>query len=316
MMRPMASAEPDSSSASPTASSTGPAPMLFSIVIPAHNEEDNLAPTVEELARLLDLEHIPHEIIVVDDNSSDLTGATARELATRFRQLRVVTRKRMPGFGRAVRAGLEAVRGDAVTIVMADRSDDPRDAVRYYRKLEEGYDCVFGSRFRSGSRVEHYPRPKLIVNRIVNHAIRWLFWTRFNDLTNAFKAYRTEVIRACGPYSSSHFNLIIEMSLSALIRRYHIAEIPISWYGRTWGASKLSVLEMGRRYLVVVLKMFFDKLLIGDDILEERLVARNRSEERMRELEARVQRVETGLESLETAKAIPGTSAGGIPAKP
>jgi dolichol-phosphate mannosyltransferase len=315
MMRPVAAAESNPSAAGAAASSARAEPMLFSIVIPAHNEEDNLGPTVEELVRLLDLERIPHEIVVVDDNSSDLTGATAQELATRFRQLRIVTRRRMPGFGRAVRAGLETIRGDAVTIVMADRSDDPHDVVRYYRKLEEGYDCVFGSRFRSGSRVEHYPRGKLFVNRIVNHAIRWLFWTRFNDLTNAFKAYRTEVIRACGPYSSSHFNLIIEMSLSALIRRYHIAEIPISWYGRTWGASKLSLFEMGRRYLVVVLKMFFDKLLIGDDILEERLVARNRSEERMRELEARVERVETGLESLAGAKAIPGTSAGGVPAK-
>lgn len=288
--------------AAPRSAGPDAAPLLFSLVIPAHDEADNLGPTVEELARLLELERIPHEIILVDDNSSDATGATARELATRFRQLRVVTRNRMPGFGRAVRAGLEVCRGDAVVIVMADRSDDPRDVVRYYRKLEEGYDCVFGSRFRRGSRVEHYPRGKLIANRIVNHLIRALFWTRFNDLTNAFKAYRMEVLRACGPYSSSHFNLIIEMSLSALIRRYHIAEIPICWYGRTWGASKLSIFQMGRRYLVVVLKIFFDKLLIGDDILEERLVARNRGEERVRALEERVLRVETGLEQISAEK--------------
>jgi dolichol-phosphate mannosyltransferase len=252
--------------------------------------------------RVLEIERIPHEIVVVDDDSHDLTAATARDLATRFRQVRVVTRNRIPGFGRAVRAGLEVVRGDAVAIVMADRSDDPRDVVRYYRKLEEGYDCVFGSRFRRGSRVEHYPRNKLVVNRIVNHLVRILFWTRFNDLTNAFKAYRSEVVRACGPYSSSHFNLTLEMSLSALIRRYHIAEIPIRWHGRTWGASKLSILQMGRRYLVVVLKIFFDRWLIGDDVLEERLVTRNRGEERLRALEERVLRVEAGLEELSSAK--------------
>jgi dolichol-phosphate mannosyltransferase len=289
--------------------------MLFSIVIPAHNEEHNLVATVEGLAQRLESERIPHEIVIVDDNSSDGTAATAAALAARLRQVRIVTRRQMPGFGRAVRAGLDAIRGDAVTIVMADRSDDPVDVVRYYRKLEEGYDCVFGSRFRAASRVEHYPQAKLVVNRIVNHAIRWIFWTRFNDLTNAFKAYRSDVIRACAPYSSSHFNLIIEMSLSALIRRYHIAEIPINWYGRTWGASKLSVFKMGRRYLVVVLKMFFDKLLIGDDILEERLVTRNRSEERMRELEARMGRIETDFETLASAKALPGAADAG-PASP
>ncbi len=271
---------------------------LFSLVIPAHDEEHNLVSTVEELVRVLESERIPHEVVIVDDNSSDRTGAVAQELASRLRQVRIVTRTRMPGFGRAVRAGLDACRGDAVAIVMADRSDDPRDVVRYYRKLEEGYDCVFGSRFRSGSRVEHYPRGKLIANRIVNRSIQLLFWTRFNDLTNAFKAYRMEVLRACGPYSSSHFNLIVEMSLSALIRRYHIAEIPIRWYGRTWGASKLSIFQMGRRYLVVVLKVFFDKLLIGDDILEERLVERSRSEERARALEERVERLESALEQL------------------
>lgn len=273
-------------------------PLLFSLVIPAHDEGDNLAATVEELVRALDLERIPHEIVIVDDNSSDSTGASARELAGRLRQVRVVTRKHLPGFGRAVRAGLEVCRGDAVAIVMADRSDDPGDVVRYYRKLAEGYDCVFGSRFRRGSRVEFYPRGKLIVNRIVNRALQLLFWTRFNDLTNAFKAYRMEVLRACGPYSSSHFNLTVEMALSALVRRYHIAEIPIHWYGRTWGASKLSVFRMGRRYLVVVLKCFFDKLLIGDDILEERLVERSRGEDRVRGLEERVGRVETALHEL------------------
>ena len=101
---------------------------------------------------------------------------------------------------------------------MADLSDSPEDVVAYYRKIREGYDCVFGSRFIKGSTVENYPSVKLVVNRIVNQCIRFMFWTRFNDLTNAFKAYRTAVIRDCGPYRACHFNLTLEMSLGALIR--------------------------------------------------------------------------------------------------
>jgi dolichol-phosphate mannosyltransferase len=269
--------------------------LLLSVVIPAHNEEENLGSTVEELARVLDDEGIPFEMILVNDNSSDGTQRVAEALAARRPEVRVVARRHLGGFGRAVRAGLAVFRGDAVVIVMADRSDDPRDVVRYYRKIEEGYDCVFGSRFRKGSTLSGYPPRKLVANRLVNKGIQLLFWTGFNDLTNAFKAYRRSVILECGPYSSSHFNLTIEMSLNALIRRYHIAEIPIHWYGRTWGASNLSVFRMGRRYLSVLLKLFFERMLVSDDILEERLVERSWQADRLRVLEERVEKLEAGL---------------------
>ena len=216
-------------------------------MIPAHNEEANLEPTLLELTATLDAERLRYEIIIVNDNSSDETLTVATRLARERGEIRVISRTALGGFGRAIRAGLAAMRGDLVVIVMADRSDDPRDVVRYYRKIAEGYDCLFGSRFRKGSRVTNYPRGKLIVNRIVNRVIQLLFWTQFNDLTNAFKAYGRHVIEECGPYSSSHFNITIEMSLTALVRRYQIAEIPISWFGRTWGASNLSVAAMGSR---------------------------------------------------------------------
>lgn len=276
-------------------------PPLLSVIIPAHNEEQNLKATVEELAERLEAESIPHEVIVVNDNSVDGTQAVAEALVSKHPSTRIVTRSRLGGFGRAVRAGLEVFRGDFVAIVMADRSDDPGDVVRYYRKLEEGFDCVFGSRFRPGSSVSGYPRSKLVVNRVVNKAIQLLFWTRFNDLTNAFKAYRRDVVIECGPYSSSHFNLTIEMSLSALIRRYHIAEIPIHWYGRTWGATNMSILQMGRRYLSVLIKLLFERILIGDDILEERLAHQSGAADRLRSAELRLDRVEAELKDLRGA---------------
>jgi dolichol-phosphate mannosyltransferase len=152
---------------------------------------------------------------------------------------------------------------------MADLSDKPEDLVRCYRKLEEGFDCVFGSRFVAGSNVENYPPLKLVVQRIVNNMIRVLFLTRHNDMTNAFKVYRRHVIDAIQPLHAAHFNITIELSLSALIRRYSIAMIPISWSGRTWGQSNLRLREMGRRYLATLLKIWFERLLILDDLLLE-----------------------------------------------
>jgi len=279
--------------------------MLLSVVIPAHNEEENLAPTVRGLAQALGEEAIPYEIVIVDDNSDDATGRVADDLAAQDPGVRVVSRNKLGGFGRAVRAGLAVFRGDAVAIVMADRSDDPRDLVRCYRKLEDGFDCVYGSRFRQGSEVANYPRQKLIVNRIVNHLIQWMFWSHFNDFTNAFKMYRRYVVIDCGPYSSSHFNLTIEMSLSALIRRYHIAEIPINWHGRTWGASHLSIGAMGRRYLSTLLVMFFQRVLVADDMIEERLAERTQMIDRLGALEDRVDGLESSVSEAHKA-ALPG----------
>ena len=157
----------------------------------------------------------------------DSTAERVLEFSQQDPNIRLVNRTALNGFGRAVRTGLEHITGDVIVIYMADSSDHPVDVIRYYRKIEEGYDCVFGSRFIGGSQVVEYPRLKLIMNRIVNKSLQWFFLCPFNDLTNAFKAYRTSVVRDCGPYRASHFNITIEMSLSALIRDYNIAQIPI-----------------------------------------------------------------------------------------
>jgi dolichol-phosphate mannosyltransferase len=273
--------------------------MKLSIVIPAYNEEKNIGKCLEELRRVVrDKYRVPHEIIVVNDNSRDATEEVVRAAMKEDPAIRLVTRTPPGGFGRAVRSGIEAVRGDVVVIYMADLSDDPEDVMAYYRKIGEGYDCVYGSRFVKGSEVVNYPRVKRFVNRVVNRFIKLLFWTKFNDLTNAFKAYRTAVIRDCGPYRSSHFNITLEMSLSALIRGYHIAQIPIRWYGRTWGSSNLRMREMGRRYLSTLLMMFFQRMLVKDDLLAERLVNNQGYHRQISELETRVSDLEHRLDCM------------------
>lgn len=276
--------------------------MLLTIVVPAYNEEKNIARCLSGLRDCLRQHQIPYEIVVVNDSSQDGTLQVIENEMAVDPAIRVVNRRPPGGFGRAIRAGLEAVRGDIVVILMADCSDDPRDLVTYYRKITlEGYDCVFGSRFIRGSRVENYPWLKLVVNRIVNVCIRWMFWSKFNDFTNAFKAYRTEVVKACGPYRASHFNLTLEMSLNAMIRNYSIAQVPIGWYGRTWGCSNLRIREMGRRYLSTLLMVYFQKLLISDDLVAEQLsvraVATNEIDDLRRRVEALERRLPTAAET-------------------
>jgi dolichol-phosphate mannosyltransferase len=273
--------------------------LKLSVVIPAYNEENNLSEVLSSLQREFRKERLPYEIIVVNDNSRDGTAAIIEGFMAKDPGVRTVNRRQPGGVGRAIRAGLEVVTGDVVIVYMADCSDHPRDAVTYYRKIEEGYDCVFGSRFIKGSRVTDYPRLKLIINRVVNKTMQWLFRCPFNDLTNAFKAYRADVLRECGPFRASHFNITIEMSLAAVIRNYYIAQVPIDWTGRAWGSSNLRLTEMGRRYLSTLLKSLAEWFLISDDLLSERLAVREAQRARLPLLENRLVALEQRVEAVE-----------------
>jgi dolichol-phosphate mannosyltransferase len=237
--------------------------------MPAYNEEMNIPGTLSTLTEALHAAAIPFEIVLVNDSSSDQTEHVAQSAAQQWPEVRLINNLPPRGFGRAVRCGLAHVRGEIIALVMADLSDDPNDVVRCYRKILEGYDCVFGSRFMAQSHVTNYPRVKLLVNRLVNRMLQVMFATRHNDLTNAFKVYRRHVIDSITPLHAAHFNITIEMSLSALIRGYRIAALPINWSGRTWGQSNLRLRQMGRRYLATLIKLWFERILIRDDLMAE-----------------------------------------------
>jgi dolichol-phosphate mannosyltransferase len=245
--------------------------MKLSVVVPAQNEVASIEQTIVGIQCALTEAGIPYEVVVVDDHSSDGTAAVIEGLVPGG-DVRVFRSHYEPGFGLAVRAGLDRFEGDAVAVVMADASDDPRDLVLYYRVLEAGYDCAFGSRFMPGATVVDYPRVKLVLNRLVNLGIRMLFRHGYNDTTNAFKAYRREVIETVQPLLSKHFNLTVELPLKALARGHTFAIVPITWRNRTAGSSKLAMREMGSRYLFIVLYVFLERLLSRGDYqrVEER----------------------------------------------
>ncbi len=238
---------------------------MLSIVIPAHNEEEHVADTVTQIARRLAAEDVPFEIVVVDDHSADGTAAAVARAAAAWPTVRCVPNVRSQGFGNAIQTGLEAFRGDAACIVMADASDDPGDIVAYWRAIERGYDCAFGTRFTRAARVVEYPLPKLLLNRAANAFIAALFGIRYNDVTNAFKCYRREVIAGVAPILSHHFNITVELPLKAIVRGYSWTVIPTNWYNRRHGVSKFRIKEMGSRYLFIVLYALIEKWLSRGD---------------------------------------------------
>jgi dolichol-phosphate mannosyltransferase len=201
----------------------------------------------------------------VDDGSTDGTLELVRELSAANPRIRGIASHLPRGFGHTVRVGLERFDGDAVAIVIADGSDAPDDVVVYFRLLESGYDCAFGSRFVRGARVCDYPKFKLALNRMANLFVRMLFRHGYNDTTNAFKAYRREVIETVQPLLSNHFNLTVELPLKAVVRGHSYAICPISWTNRTEGTSKLKLQEMGSRYLFIVLYVWLEHHLSKGD---------------------------------------------------
>jgi dolichol-phosphate mannosyltransferase len=258
---------------------------LLSVIIPARDEEGCIASTVEHLHLELELRGVPHEIIVMDDGSTDRTWPILQEEAQRLNTsasvtqvsnsgfspheprevLRAIRNPGPHGFGRAITLGLDAMNGDAAVIFMADESDDCRDVVRYWEKLNEGYDCVFGSRFMKGGGTIDYPPIKLFMNRMANAFVRFLFRHGLNDTTNAFKAYRKEVIDGIRPILSPHFNITVELPLKAIVRGYSFTVIPITWRNRRTGIAKLKIKEMGSRYLFIVLYVWLEKYFSRGD---------------------------------------------------
>jgi len=239
--------------------------LFLSVVIPCRNEARNISRTIRNIIKILEKNNISFEIVIVDDYSSDKIKPKIDVWREKEARVRYIKNDYPAGFGFAIRKGLDSYKGDAVAIVMADGSDDPADIIRYYTKLCEGYDCVFGTRFSKKSKIIGYPFHKLIINRVGNWFMKILFWIPYNDVSNAFKCYRREAINGISPLFSCHFNLTVEMPLKAITRGFSWCVIPTNWFGRKKGISKWKIKELGSRYLFIVGYVWLERILSRGD---------------------------------------------------
>jgi len=239
--------------------------MKLSVVVPAHNEEGSIETTVRAIHTELVNNGIDHQVLVVNDHSKDRTEDILRALSAELPGVEYVNNPGHGGYGNAVRVGLERFSGDCVAVMMGDLSDSPADLVKFYNKLQEGFDCVFGSRFMKGGKTYDYPKIKLVINRIANGIVQISFGLRYNDTTNAFKLYRRETIMGLKPFLAPHFNLTLELPLKAIVRGYSYAVVPNSWTNRKHGISKLKIREMGSRYFFILLYCLIEKFFSRGD---------------------------------------------------
>ncbi len=240
--------------------------MRLSVVIPAHNEEGSIIESITSLYESLDAAGVDHEIVVINDNSHDETENILKSLQDKIATLVYYNNAAdQPGFGNAIRVGLSRFKGDCVAIMMADLSDSPEDLVAFYRKLGEGYDCVFGDRWGKDGRVINYPATKKFLNRLANNVVKIMFGLKYGDCTNAFKLYKRETLDGLKPFLSPHFNLTLELPLKAIVRGYSYAVVPNSWENRKTGVSKLKINEMGSRYFFILLYCLIEKYFSRGD---------------------------------------------------
>lgn len=240
---------------------TTKAPFFISCIVPAQNEEGNIVAVVGALSPVLSSSPLirDYEIIIVDDNSTDSTGQLIDSLAKNDTHIRPVHRTSSPGFGNAIKSGMGEAKGDIIIPFMGDFSDNPQDILLLVGKINEGYDIAYGSRFIEGGSLKDYPWVKRIANRAFNNLLRLSFGIPHRDTTNAFKAYRKEVIDAIGisNFESSGFDITIEIPIKAHIYGFRSAEVPVHWYDRTAGEAKLKLSRNGSIYGKRFLKIFF-----------------------------------------------------------
>ena len=244
--------------------------MKLSIIIPAKDEEGDIENTLIRFHNILKKNNVEHELLIINDHSVDSTLEILSSLKKKVKELKIINNSGKPGFGLAIRQGLENYSGDIVAIVMADGSDSPKDLINFYFQSVKNYTCVFGTRFSSGGSTKDYPVVKYIMNRFFNNLVRLIFRIKYDDITNAFKVYTREAIEGSKPFLSNHFNLTLELPLKIIIRGYKYKIIPNSWKNRQTGVSKMRIKEMGSRYMFILFYCLIEKLLTKDDYKKSR----------------------------------------------
>jgi dolichol-phosphate mannosyltransferase len=211
------------------------------VVIPTYNESKNLP----QLIPLVLAQDPRIDILVVDDNSPDGTGAVADGIAAGSPRIHVMHREGKKGLGTAYRAGFRWAlerEYDYIFEMDADFSHDPRHLPEFLAAVEQA-DLVLGSRYLDRRvTVVNWPMTRLLLSYFANVYVRWVTGLKLWDATGGFKCFRRSVLEAIDldAVRSNGYGFQIEMSFRAWRKRFRIAEIPIVFVDRTEGHSKMS----------------------------------------------------------------------------
>lgn len=194
-------------------------------------------------------------IVILDSVPGDQTGFIVHQLCERFSEIRLIERFGKRGVGDAVRAGIRLARGNIFVPIMGDHSESSLDLVKLINAIAQGYDVAIGDRFEHG-RPPGYPALKYIANRCYNYLVKLLFHMPSSDTTNAFKAYRTELVKHL-TLSSRGFEIFVEIPIKVLRNaNLKIVNIQVQHTVRKKREAKLSLFKDGPRYMKMILLLF------------------------------------------------------------
>jgi len=219
----------------------------LSVVIPVHNEADNVVPLCERLDAVLDAYQPDAEIIIVDDGSTDATFATLKGLRGRFPRLRIIRFTRNYGQTPALAAGFDHARAPVIVALDGDLQFHPEDLPLVVDKLAEGYDLVNGWRDRS-----HDPATRSLPSRLANAMMRYVTGIPMHDFGSTFKAYRRDLLENLHLYGELH------RFIPALASRYgaRMVEVPVRWSPRLHGKSHYGLGRTWRVFLDMIAVKF------------------------------------------------------------
>ncbi|HLC65521.1 MAG TPA: glycosyltransferase family 2 protein [Candidatus Nanoarchaeia archaeon] len=217
----------------------------ISVVVPVFNEAENIPVLYRSLKEVLIRLGFRHEIIFVDDGSTDNTPKTIENISSKDRTVKHIRFRRNLQKAAALSAGFREAKGDIVFTMDGDMQDDPREIPRFLAKMDEGYDLVVGWKYRRKD-----PLTKTIPSKFFNFLTRLVTGVKVHDSNCGFKAFRSEAVKNLKVYGELH-RFIPSL---AYLQGFRVGEIKVEHHKRLHGKSKYGISRL--------FKGFFDLLTV------------------------------------------------------
>ncbi len=222
--------------------------MKLALIVPVYNEAVNITKLVNRASRQI---RFPYRLIVVYDFDQDNTIPVVKKLQKKYPQIELVKNNHGNGQGviNAIKTGFKLVKDGAAVVIMADLADDLTTINAMFAKIGQGFDVVCGSRFSPGGKKIGGPIVKSFLAKMAGLLTPILLNIPTQDITNAFKMYKKEVLNAVTIESRGGFELAMEIAIKAYNLGFKVTEVPTVWRDRTTGKSRFKFFAWLPHYL-------------------------------------------------------------------
>lgn len=231
-----------------------------SIIVPAFKEEEFIEETLKNYLQVFSEVEIEFEIIVIIDKVyDDKTDEIVKKIAENAKEVSFVIREGKRGIGSAIKEGIKRAQKNNILIATAEISEDPHDLLKMVKKMNDGFDMVFGNRFYTNAKREGYSKKQYYANRLCNYTIKILFRINSNDVTNGVKVYKSSILKNL-KLTGTSFDIFAEIPIKSYQNGNHnFIEIPLKHYARERIYSKFNFKRESKLFFLMVFKCFFNK---------------------------------------------------------